>query len=125
MLHSSGTGSSRPDFWDFPKGLLEKGETGLEAARREAKEEAGVEILEIAPQFKETIRYFTRREGQTIPKFVAMFLAEVKTDKVKLSWEHDRYEWLSFEEAHERISVPQMKLALGEAELFLVADRSK
>lgn len=107
------------EFWDFPKGQLEKGETGIDAARREAKEEAGISGFEILSGFKETVSYFTRREGKPIPKFVAMFLAEAKSDKVKLSWEHDKYEWLPYEEAYSRISLPPMKQALEKAEEFL------
>ncbi len=107
------------EFWDFPKGQLDKGETGLEAAKREAKEEVDIDEFQITPDFKETVRYFTWREGKPIPKFVAMFLAEAKTDKVKLSWEHDKYEWLSYEKAYERISLPQMKKALEAAKGFL------
>lgn len=107
------------EFWDFPKGRLETGESGIDAARREAVEEVGISDFEIIPEFKETIRYFTRREDKSILKFVAIFLAEVKNDKVKLSWEHDKYEWLSYEEAYSRISLPQTKKALEKAEKFL------
>lgn len=121
IVHASGTGegTSRPDFWDFPKGLLEKGEKGIDAAVREAKEEVGVENFLFVEGFKETVRYFTRREGRPVPKFVVMFLAEVKDDKVKLSWEHDKYEWLIFREGYKRISRRQMKEALEKAEKFL------
>ncbi len=110
---------SRAEFWDFTKERLEPGETGLDAAERAAKEEAGRDDVSILPNFKETVRYFTRREGKPIPKFVAMFLGEVKTGKVTLSWEHDRYEWVTYEKARERITVPQMKAALEKAEQFL------
>lgn len=121
VVHSSGTGegASRPDFWDFPKGLLEKGEKGVDAAVREAKEEVGIEVFSFVDGFKETVYYFTHWEGKRVPKFTAMFLAEVKDDKVKLSWEHDKYEWLYFQEARERISRSQMKKALEAAERFL------
>ena len=121
VIHSSGTGEGtpRPDFWDFPKGLLEQGEKGVDAAVREAKEEAGIESFSFRDGFKETVRYFTRREGKPVPKFVVMFLAEVKDYGVKLSWEHDKYEWLSYEEARERISRAEMKKVLEAAEKFL------
>lgn len=112
-------GKFAKEFWDFPKGQLEEGEKGIDAARREAKEEAGIESYEVVPGFKETVRYFTRREGRPIPKFVAMFLAEAKTDKVKLSWEHDKYEWLAYNEALERVTLKEMKKALMAAENFL------
>lgn len=118
VVHSSGTGpgTSRPDFWDFPKGLLEKGEKGIDAAIREAKEEAGIEDFLLVDDFKETVRYFTHWEGKLVLKFTAMFLAETREGKIKLSWEHDKYEWLSFEEARQTISRPQMKRALEAAE---------
>lgn len=107
------------EFWDFPKGQLEKGETGMDAALRETREEAGIKDFEVIADFKETARYFTRRDGKPILKFVAMFLAEAKSNKVKLSWEHDKYEWLPYEEAYSRISLPPMKNALEKAEKFL------
>ena len=127
IVHASGTGegTSRSDFWDFPKGLLEPGEKGIDAAIREAKEEIGMEDFSLAENFKETVRYFIRREGKTMLKFVVMFLAEAKNAKVKLSWEHDKYEWLFFEEAYKRISRQQMKKVLDKAELFLVANEPR
>lgn len=106
-------------FWDFPKGTLEKGETGMDAARREAREETGITNMRSAGGFKETARYFTWTGGKRILKFVAMFLAEAKKQKVVLSWEHDRHAWLSYEDAHGRITLEPMKKVLEEAEQFL------
>lgn len=121
VIHASGTGegTSRPDFWDFPKGILEKGEKGIDAAVREAKEEAGIEDFNFIDGYKETVQYFTRRDGKSVPKFIALFLAETKNDKIKLSWEHDKYEWLLYEGARERISRAEMKKAFAVAEEYL------
>lgn len=107
------------DFWDFAKGQLEKGETGLEAARREAEEEAGFRDIEINPDFKHTVQYFTFRTGKPVPKYVAMFLGCVSSETVTLSWEHDKYEWLLYEDARARVTLPQMKDALEAAGEFL------
>ena len=106
----------KPDFWDFSKGILDKGEKGLEAARRELKEETGIKKIELMPNFKATVRYFTRRNGKPVPKFVAMFLGETKTNRVKLSWEHDKYEWLAYKGARKRITLPSMKKATEKTE---------
>jgi 8-oxo-dGTP pyrophosphatase MutT (NUDIX family) len=113
------------EFWDFPKGRLEEKETGIEAARRESKEEVGIEDIEISSDFKKTVQYFTWREGKRIPKFVAMFLGETKKEDYTLSWEHDKAEWLSYTEAHERISLLQMKKVLEQAEHYLIANESR
>lgn len=117
VIRSSNHIPERGEFWDFPKGRLEAGESGLQAAERESHEEVGIKNYQLLSDFKETVKYFTKRSGRM--KFVAMFLAEAKNAKVKLSWEHDKYEWLSFEEARTRISVDTMKSALGKAEEFL------
>ncbi len=112
-------GKAVKEFWDVPKGQLEQGETGIQAARREAKEEAGYADIEIVPDFKETIRYFTMRTGKPVPKFVALFLGRVSSDAVTLSWEHDKAEWLSYEEAKARVSLKPMKEAIEKAEEYL------
>ncbi|MBI4132476.1 MAG: NUDIX domain-containing protein [Candidatus Sungbacteria bacterium] len=118
IVRSSRDLPDRPEFWDIPKGILEKGETkGIEAALRESREETQLENFSIVPGFKYTARYFTRRDGKSVPKFVAVFLAEAHDDSVKLSWEHDRYEWASFGEAMKRLTT--MKPALQAAEDFL------
>ena len=118
-------GKTVKDFWDFPKGLLEKGESGIEAARREAEEETGFRGIEIQPDFKHTVQYFTFRTGKPVPKYVAMFLGRVASKAVTLSWEHDEYLWLGYEDAKKRITIPKMKDALEAAEDFLQKNRPK
>lgn len=104
----------KPDSWDFPKGLVEKGEKLEDAAIRECKEETGIEIKELAPGFKETIKFFFKVKfkyqiergfnmGQIVLKFVTYFLAQAETKNVKISFEHEGYEWLSFEEITKRL----------------------
>lgn len=109
----------KPEFWDFPKGLLEVGEQGIDAAIRESKEETGIENFKIIDGFKETVQYFTKRDEKTALKFAAMFLAECFDENIKLSWEHDKYEWLKFSEAREKISRTEMKKTLEKADIFL------
>lgn len=100
----------KPDFLDFPKGLIEKGEKLEEAALRECKEETGIEMVNLMPGFKETIKFYFKAKyeyqekrglkmGQIVLKFVTYFLAQSKTKDVKVSFEHEGYEWLTLEEA--------------------------
>lgn len=113
------------EFWDLPKGILNKGESGVDAARREAGEEVGIRDVEIFPDFKKTIQYFTWRDGKRVMKFAALFLAESPTDAVTLSWEHDKAEWLLYEDARARVTLKQMKGALEAAEEFLQKKSAK
>ncbi|KKT62165.1 MAG: hypothetical protein UX24_C0002G0009 [Candidatus Giovannonibacteria bacterium GW2011_GWB1_45_9b] len=108
---------NRPEFWDIPKGELDKGESGIGAAKREAREEAGIENFELIPKFKETVQYFTRHDRKSIMKFVAIFLAKASKDKVTLSQEHDAFEWATFKEAMKKLTT--MKEALKKADEFL------
>ena len=107
------------EFWDLPKGCLEKGEQGIDAARRETEEEVGICDWTLVDGFKMTTRYFTRRDGKAIPKFVVFFLGEAHSDTVRLSWEHDQYLWLPHKEARALLTLKQMQEVLDAVEQFL------
>ena len=89
--------------WDFPKGNREAGETCKEAAVREIEEETGINELKF-DDFEKKINYVYRRGKDTIFKTVIYFLAESKEKKVVLSWEHQGFEWLSYENALDRLT---------------------
>ena len=56
----------------LPKGHIDVGESALEAASREVREESGV-VGEPVSELGET-RYWYRRDGQAIPKTVCFYL---------------------------------------------------
>ena len=60
--------------WSFPKGHVEKGETEVETARREIKEETSIDVI-IDPTFRETVTYSPKKD--TV-KVVVYFLAKAK-----------------------------------------------
>lgn len=105
--------------WDFPKGNIEKGEKLEDTARRETKEETGIEDIKFIPGFKESIKYFYRLKKKNIFKIATFFLAETKTKKVKISWEHIDYKWLPHEEALEQLTFKNAKETLKKANHFL------
>ncbi len=105
--------------WDFPKGNIEKGEKLEETVKREVKEETGIEDIKFVPGFKENIKYFYRLKGRNIFKIVTFFLAETKTKKVKISWEHIGYQWLPCQEAFEQLTFKNAKEVLKKAYQFL------
>lgn len=121
LLHYPGASHrSKKDYWDFPKGHLEKGESEKEAAKREIEEETGLKEIEFIDGFQETIKYFFKWKKKNVLKFVTFFLAKTKTKKVQISPEHIGYEFLPYEKAKERLTFENAKEILKKAHYFLL-----
>lgn len=54
--------ASGRDYWDIPKGVLDPGETPLEAALRELREEAGIALPAEAVRDLGVQRYLSRKD---------------------------------------------------------------
>lgn len=114
-----------PTYWGFAKGIIEENESIEETARREVEEETGFKNLEIIPGFSFIQEWFYRFNGELIRKKATFLLATVdKTDsgKVKLSEEHEAFEWLSFEEAMKKMKIKNNKEMLTKALEFIKSD---
>ena len=105
--------------WDFPKGHQEKNEKEEQTAAREIKEETGIEDIEFAEGFHETIKYFFKKDEETVYKEVVFFLADSCTETVAISSEHIGYAWLSYEHAYKKLTFNNAKELLRKAEFFL------
>ena len=106
--------------WDFVKGHIEENEDEKETVTREAKEEVGIKDLKFIPNFKEKIQFFYRRDD-LIKKEVIYYLAETKTKKVKLSYEHIGYEWLNYKEALKQLTFKDSRTILKKAHKMLTS----
>lgn len=105
--------------WDLPKGKVEPGETYLQTALREVKEETNLEV-EIHPGFEESLNYqFRGYKGELISKTVVYFVGKALHANVILSEEHLDSTSLEFEEAHKTLSFQNSKDVLVKAEKFL------
>ena len=112
--------------WSFPKGRLEKGETNLEAAIRELREETGLTHPRVIPGFHREIRYFFRhRRRGLIDKAVVYFLAEVIEGNVTLSVEHVGATWLPMEQAIATLTWPNDRELLRHAHALIDSEGSK
>lgn len=107
-------------YWDFPKGKLEQGESNLEAAIRELKEETGLEVEQIEG-FEHTIKYFFKNQiGEPVDKQVIFFLGKSKTKDVIISYEHKDFEWFTYNEAYELVTYKNAKELIFAANKFLI-----
>lgn len=105
--------------WTPPKGHVDPGETDLETALRETREETGIEAsqLTIIEGFRKELNYVAWKK----PKTVIYWLAEVRDFDVEicLSQEHQAYRWLGLEEACQLAQFDEMKATLQEGHQFL------
>lgn len=104
---------------DFAQGHLEAGESNLEAALREVKEETGLDQLEIIPRFEVQVNYSFRRINALINKTATLFLAHTSQTKVVISDEHKGFFWLPFKEALQQVTFEKEKRVLLDAEKYL------
>ena len=107
------------DYWNFPKGKLESGESNLEAALRELEEETGITKIEIVDGFTFRYDYSFNAGSLRIKKLVKMFLAYYLEGDVVISDEHKRFKWATFDEAIAILKFENIKRQLREAESFL------
>ena len=106
----------------LPKGHVDPGETELEAAEREVREETGI-VAELVCELGES-RYWYRREGRTIGKTVAFFLfTYVEGDIADHDDEVEEVRWLELEEAEAALSHDAEREMVALALAYLHKDR--
>src|SRR5215475_13698738 len=89
LLYSAG-------HWEFPKGIMEEGETKQETALRELQEETGLTAT-LDDNFEESIQYiYTDHKKEKWFKTVYFFVGRATSKSVKLSREHIGFKWLPY-----------------------------
>jgi 8-oxo-dGTP pyrophosphatase MutT (NUDIX family) len=120
LRYPSRNRGARAPYWDLPKGHIEKGETEIDTARREIKEETGLDDIKFIDGFKEQIKYYFRVDKETVFKTVVFFLAQTEKEKIIISPEHIDYKWLPYNEALKQLSFKNTKEVLRKANEFLL-----
>src|SRR5437867_10792639 len=71
--------------WQLPKGIVDKGESTEDAARREVREEAGIDTEVIDRIDKVEYWYFWKEDGRRVRyhKFVYFYLLRYKSGDVR------------------------------------------
>lgn len=108
----------RRGYWDFAKGKLEKGETNLQAAVRELKEETGLKA-HIFDGFEQSLTYmFKDPNGELVQKTVTYFVGKSSTKEITLSTEHLSSKWLPLKEAMQELTYTNSQQMLAMADHF-------
>ena len=97
--------------WGFPKGHVEKGETEVQTAIREIKEETNLDV-----EIDESKRYVERYSPEEgIEKDVVYFVAKKTGGEIKVQEEEVKAtEWLTLAQAMERLTYDNSKNILKQ-----------
>lgn len=111
-----------PGDWTFPKGHHEEGETPLQTAKRETKEESGVEDIKVLDFNLIHEEYKIKKGNEESLKYNDYFIGLVKDEKVKITIQIEEiqsYKWVSYKEAIDSFKYETRKNALREAKKYL------
>lgn len=92
--------------WDFPKGHVEEGETEVQTAVREVKEETNIDV-KVNEKYRYTTEYSPKED---VMKEVVYFLAKnISDDKEAQLEEVSEVKWVKIEDAIEKITYDTSK----------------
>jgi len=103
-------------YWTCPKGHLESIETPEEAARRELKEETGLEIKRFLQKDPILEEFYWMKKGERRLKRVLFFIAEVEGDICLQKEEISHGEWFLLPQAISKVAHPEGKTTLKQTE---------
>lgn len=102
--------------WSFPKGHMEAGESEEDTARREIKEETGLDVL-LDTGFRETVNYSPKKNTKkTVVYFVGMVASY---ELVPQQDEISELRWLEIEQAGNVLTYENDKLLANKAKAFI------
>ena len=108
ILHREG------NHWGFPKGRVDLPESPQETAKRELKEETGLDILELLTAEPITEQYQFRKKDHIVVKRVSYFPALVGGELKPQEEEIRDAKWLTIEAALQQLSYKEARHILRE-----------
>jgi 8-oxo-dGTP diphosphatase len=104
------TKDAGPGLWETLSGRVDAGETPLQAAAREVREECG---LDVRFDPRPVTAYPATR--LSLPMMIIIYAADYVGGEVRLSHEHDRYAWLTPDELTEVCTLGPLVAAVRSA----------
>ena len=104
------------NFWGFPKGHIEDGETETQTALREVKEEVGLDVKILDEKYRYETNYFI--EDKQIDKTCVFFIAEPIDSNVEIQNQEAEIEdsrWVTIKEASNLLTFEDSKNILKMA----------
>jgi 8-oxo-dGTP diphosphatase len=96
LLREGAANGTQIGKYQIPGGMVELGEPFMDALLREVKEETGLKVNPILPIMVEG--WMPTIEGVPHQIIAVFYLCEAESDKVALSHEHDKFDWIRPEE---------------------------
>ena len=97
------------NFWGFPKGHADQGESPIQAARRELKEETGLEIEKFLTLQPYSEKYSFVRNGLKVEKEVHYYSALVAGEAVQCPEELLDAKWFPIDQVEKILTYPEAK----------------
>jgi 8-oxo-dGTP pyrophosphatase MutT (NUDIX family) len=108
-----GRGGRSPGSWEAVHGHIDPGETPVATALRELGEEAGLQPERLY-NLSRVEQFYRHSTGEIV--LVPVFAAIVDgAAEVRLSGEHDAFEWLRPEAAKARVTWPRIRREIADA----------
>lgn len=111
VLKRSPHSNSFPNRWNFPGGGVEPGEDIREAAVREMKEEANLEINE------KDLKYFDVLYFPSLT--IHFFITDKFKNTIQINHESSEYQWASIKELRELQFIGPNQKMIDDIELYL------
>ncbi len=99
---------SDSNCWGLPGGAMEPGEAVESAAKRETREEAGLEVGEMSlfGVFSGPELYYKYPNGDEVYNVTIVYLSRDWRGEVALNEEHTQWDWFAVDEIPEDLSPP-------------------
>ncbi len=110
-----------PGLWQIVTGTMKKNESALKAAMRELKEETGLSPKRCwAIPYVDTYFDLPKDTIQLVPVFAAELGS---SSTLRLSSEHQCFEWLRFEDAKKRLVWPGQRHSMEIVNDFIIGNK--